>query len=66
MKTLDQLTEELSPKAKHAFESYAIGVTDGDPTMTVAELRAAIARIYGPVVEAELRAHFEAVLPPPI
>lgn len=60
MPTLDQLTESLSPKAKHAFEAYRIAFTDGDPTITVAELRNAIARIYGPVVDAELRAHFEA------
>lgn len=67
MHPLDQLTEELSPKAKHAFEAYQIAFTDGDPTITVAELRNAITRIYGPVVDAELRAHFEervrAVLP---
>jgi len=60
MHPLDQLESDLSPKTLHALQAYRIAFTDGDPLQTVAELRTAIARIYGPIVDAELRAHFEA------
>lgn len=64
----DALEAQLSPEAKHAMQAYKIGFTQGDPTMTVRELREAIRKIYGQEVDQELSRHLSArvnaVLPP--
>lgn len=54
MQTLKQLEVELSPHAKHAFETYLIAFEKGDQNMTVLELRKMIVRLYGKAVDAEL------------
>lgn len=57
MPSLEQFEAALSPKAKHAMETYCIAFTDGGPSMTVRELRTMISRLYGKAVDDELEKH---------
>jgi hypothetical protein len=51
---------QLSPHAKHAYETYTIAFWRNGNDMTVGEMRAAVKALYGDEVDRELEAHLEA------
>jgi len=47
----------LSPQAQHANETVLFALSVGDPTLTAAEVRRMIDRLYGPEIAGELAAY---------
>lgn len=53
------LEAQLSPHAKHAYETYTIAFWRDGQDMTVGDMRRAIRAIYGDAVDRELEQHLE-------
>lgn len=53
------LEAQLSPHAKHAYETYTIAFWRDGQDMTVGEMRRAIRALYGDAVDRELEQHME-------
>jgi hypothetical protein len=53
------LEAQLSPHAKHAYETYLIAFWREGNDMTVGDVRRAIRALYGDAVDRELEQHFE-------
>jgi hypothetical protein len=53
------LEAQLSPHAKHAYETYLIAFWREGNDMTVGDMRRAIRALYGDAVDRELEQHFE-------
>ncbi len=60
-KSLAELEWELPALTRHAYETYTIAFTYGDPDLlTMQQLHAYLRRIYGAKTHDELLAHLEA------